>query len=166
MNTTPTLELLSRSAQETESLGHALGSACVGGELFLLVGELGAGKTCFTKGLGRGLGCDPRQIKSASYTLLHRHRGRLDLNHFDVYFTDASVDLERNSLREFLERGEVVAVEWGDRFLEELPDERLEVEIRHESEETRLFRFQAWGEAARRMLAVAAETGTSFPAEP
>jgi tRNA threonylcarbamoyladenosine biosynthesis protein TsaE len=97
----------------------------------VLTGELGAGKTCFVRGLARGLGCDPKAVRSPSFTLLLSYGGRHTLRHFDAYFTTSAIDLERAGLGEALAAGDVVAVEWGERFGKELPADRLEVELRH-----------------------------------
>ena len=140
---TALLELVSESVAQTESLAERLGAACRGGELLVLSGELGAGKTAFVRGLARGLGIEARRIRSPSYTLHHRHAGRRTLNHFDVYFTDTAEDLERSDLRALLEAGEVVAMEWGERFEHDLPPGAIQVEILHTGPETRALRFRA-----------------------
>src|SRR6185295_173517 len=87
-------------AEQTEALAQRLGAACEGGELAILSGELGAGKTCFVRGLARGLGCDAAAVRSPSFTLLNAYAGRRTLNHFDVYFTTAIIDLQRSGLDE------------------------------------------------------------------
>jgi tRNA threonylcarbamoyladenosine biosynthesis protein TsaE len=162
MNTGSTLVCVTRAPEETEQIGFALGAACRGGELVVLVGELGTGKTCLVRGLARGLGCDPHQVRSPSYTLLQRHSGRLELNHYDVYLTEHAADLERNLLAEYLEAGQVVAVEWGDRFLEFLPGDRLEVELQHRGISSRRISLRARGQRA---TALWSRARTALPLE-
>jgi tRNA threonylcarbamoyladenosine biosynthesis protein TsaE len=145
MSTHSEIEWASPSPEWTAQLGQALGAACEGGELFLLDGELGAGKTCFVRALATGLGCDPRAVRSPSYTLMHRYPGRLTLSHFDVYFTEDSIDLERNELATSLQRGEVVAVEWAGRFVAAYPADAIRIELRHDGPTARRIRVQWCG---------------------
>ncbi len=145
MNISSTHEIRTRSAAETERVAEIFGEACQGGELFLLRGELGTGKTCFVRGLARGLQCDPDEVCSPSYTLMHSYTGRKDLHHFDVYFTSEPRDLERSELAETLEQGAVVAVEWGDRFAQFLPADRVEIELEHAAVQERILRISPRG---------------------
>lgn len=102
-----------RSAAETERLGEALAPALTIGDLVALVGELGAGKTRFVAGLGRGLACRAR-VRSPSFAIVNEYHGRLLLSHLDLYRIEMR-DVEALGLEEYLERG-VLAVEWGDRL--------------------------------------------------
>ncbi len=138
MSTASTLEILSRSEAQTQDVGRRLGKAARGGELLLLSGDLGTGKTVLVRGLAEGLGfAAAREVRSPSFTLMNLYSGRCVLRHFDVYFTEAFEDLRRNELEEALARGEVVAVEWGERFARELPEDRLEVRMEHVDPGTR-----------------------------
>lgn len=131
------IELRSRSPARTIALARALGTACQGGELILLVGELGTGKTHFVRGLVDGLGGDPEAVRSPSYTLMHRYPGRVTLLHFDVYFTAEVADLERSDLTASLAAGATAVIEWADRFESSLPADRLRIEIQHEGPRSR-----------------------------
>ena len=155
-------ELETLSADATESLAEQLGAACRGGELLLLSGELGAGKTCFVRGLARGLGADPRAVRSPSFTLMQSYAARrnVTLHHYDVYFTSALADLERAGLFESLAAGDVAAIEWGDRFAATLPPDRLEITLRHRGVERRQIRLFASGPRATALLT------TLFPGPP
>jgi tRNA threonylcarbamoyladenosine biosynthesis protein TsaE len=126
----------------------------------VLTGELGCGKTCFVRGLARGLGCDPSAVRSPSFTLLLSYGGRRTLRHFDACFTTAPVDLERAGLGESLAAGEVAAIEWGERFAKDLPADRLEVELLHAAPRRRRLVLTARGPRARALLerALPAET--------
>jgi tRNA threonylcarbamoyladenosine biosynthesis protein TsaE len=150
------LETTTIGAEQTEALAARLGAACEGGELVVLTGELGSGKTCFVRGLARGLGCDPAAVRSPSFTLLHAYAGRRTLHHFDVYFTSEPVDLRRSGLDEALAAGGVAAVEWGERFAADLPKDRLEIEISHVTPESRRLLISPGGPRAERWLARAA----------
>jgi tRNA threonylcarbamoyladenosine biosynthesis protein TsaE len=152
MNISSAIDRTSQSEEETLALGRSLGAACEGGEILVLTGELGAGKTLLVRGLAVGLGCDPGQVRSPSYNLLHRYSGRRTLNHFDVYFTDAAEDLERNLLGTSLEAGEVAVLEWGEQFARALPADRLEIELWHDGPQSRRLQLRAQGARAHALL--------------
>lgn len=105
------------------------------------------------RGLARGLGCDPAAVRSPSFTLLQQYAGRRTLNHFDVYFTKVFADMERSGLLEALANGQVVAIEWGERFAAGLPEDHLDVEFTHVSPEVRRIRLLPRGPAAASWLA-------------
>ena len=107
----------SRSARETKTWGRRLASLLTGGELLGLVGDLGAGKTCFVKGLARGLSLDEERILSPSFTMIQEHRGRLPLYHIDLYRLEQT-HLDDLGLREYLFSEGVAAVEWFERLRE------------------------------------------------
>ena len=116
-------------ADGTRALAARLAGCLADGDLVVLTGDLGAGKTCFTQGLARGLDIDG-PITSPTFTLVSEHRGRLALHHLDVYrldHPDEALDLD---LPELLERG-VTVIEWGERIAAVLPDDRLTVELRY-----------------------------------
>jgi len=146
---------VSRSAEETEQVGERLGRAACGGEILLLIGELGAGKTCFVRGLARGLGLDPRCVKSPSYDILHQYEGegcRLALDHFDAYFVRDADEFARTGMDEFVENGHVVAVEWADLFREAFGTDVLEVNLCAEDESSRQFTIEARGPGSSALL--------------
>lgn len=114
----PTGEWLSREAPETFRLGKQIGEQLKGGEIILLNGPLGAGKTVLVKGLAAGLQIDPEEVTSPSFTLVNPHKGRLPLFHIDLYRLDEgagaahAVDLE-----ELLsDERAVVVIEWAERL--------------------------------------------------
>lgn len=107
-------ELISRSAEDTESAGCELAKKLETGDLVLLEGELGAGKTTFVRGLARGLGCRER-VQSPTFQLVRVYHGRLQLAHVDLYRLERTEDLGELGLGDLLEDG-VVVVEWGGRL--------------------------------------------------
>ncbi len=133
------------SAAATEALAAALGAAATGGELVVLTGELGAGKTCFVRGFVRGAGGAAGEVRSPSFTLLHRYDGVRSVLHFDVYFTPNFEDLRRADLFPALAAGDVALLEWGERFAAQLPTDRLTVTLEHVAPEVRRVRLAAGG---------------------
>jgi tRNA threonylcarbamoyladenosine biosynthesis protein TsaE len=121
-------EHLTRSEAETAVIARDLARSLVAGDVLLLSGNLGAGKTAFVRGLAEGLGVDPEEVSSPTFTLVHEYRGgKLTLYHADLYRLDraAADDL---GLQE-LERG-ILAVEWPDRLTHALPGARhISIEI-------------------------------------
>jgi tRNA threonylcarbamoyladenosine biosynthesis protein TsaE len=107
-------EIETSSAEETEAEGERLGRSLQRGELILLVGPLGAGKTTFVRGVARGIG-SPDAVASPTFVLVRRYRGRIPLAHVDLYRLDRTPELRDLGLDELLDEGAVV-VEWGDRL--------------------------------------------------
>ena len=128
---------VTRSAAETEQVGTEMGRAVRGGEVILLTGELGAGKTAFVRGLARGLGADPGEVASPTFVLLTSYPGRLTLHHADLYRLEAPDAETALGLEELPGAGGVLAVEWADR-LREIPWPRaVRVRIEHAGEDVR-----------------------------
>lgn len=117
---------LSRSAGETQGLGQALSSLLLPGDVVLLDGDLGAGKTCFAQGVARGLGVR-EQVVSPTFTLLREYRGRMPLYHLDAYRLQGDADLFSMGVEEYAEGDGVLLVEWGERAPGFFVMERLEV---------------------------------------
>lgn len=116
----PILRVQTKAADETQQLAQRLAALLRDGDLIVLAGDLGAGKTCFTQGLGRGLGIDDR-ITSPTFTIHSQYSGRLTLNHLDVYRIDQLEDTLDLDLPEMLESG-VTVIEWGEQIDPVLPD--------------------------------------------
>jgi tRNA threonylcarbamoyladenosine biosynthesis protein TsaE len=111
-----------RSPEETERLGEALAPALQLGDVLLLEGPLGAGKTRFVAGLARGLACKAR-VRSPTFGLVHEYGGRIPLAHLDLYRLD-SAEVEGLGLRELVERAALV-VEWGEKLPRPWSEEAL-----------------------------------------
>jgi len=117
--------VVTASEEETRAVARELAATLTSGDVVLLAGDLGAGKTTFVKGLAAGLGIDPEEVSSPTFTLLHEYRGgRLTLYHADLYRLDktATDDL---GLEETGVRDGVLAIEWPDRLTHDLPGARL-----------------------------------------
>jgi len=112
----PAGEHVTRSPEETEACAAALAATFTGGEVVLLSGELGAGKTAFVRGLARGLGADPEEVASPTFVLLTCYPGRLVLHHADLYRLAGNGDEMELGLEELPGPGGVLAVEWPERL--------------------------------------------------
>jgi tRNA threonylcarbamoyladenosine biosynthesis protein TsaE len=123
-----TLRAATDSVDSTRALASALAELARPGDLLLLVGDLGAGKTAFTQGFGAGLGID-EQITSPTFALVQGYTGRLDLNHLDVYRLEQINEALDLGLSELLDDGSVTLIEWGDTITSALPRDYLEVRI-------------------------------------
>ena len=116
------MEFLTNSPAETEAIGAALGKVLSPGTVIAYRGDLGAGKTAFTRGLARGLGCDDL-VTSPTYTIVNEYLGgRMPLFHFDMYRLASSDDLWDIGWEDYLERGGVCAVEWSENVADALED--------------------------------------------
>ena len=148
------------SQGDTERLAELLAALLEGGELLLLLGELGAGKTCFVRGLVRGLSGNERQVRSPSYNILRQYQDlRLPLDHFDAYFVREAEEFRRTGLEEFLELRHVVAVEWADRFPEAFEDPDLTICLEHLPGDRRRVTLCPGGEVMTRRIS---ELGTAW----
>ena len=108
------MEYITGSPEETEAVGAALGRVLTPGSVVAYRGDLGAGKTAFTRGLARGLGCTDT-VTSPTYTIVNEYlSGRIPLSHFDTYRLRSSDDLWDIGWEDYLERGGVCAVEWSE----------------------------------------------------
>ena len=116
------MEFITHSPEETEKVGEALGRALRAGTVIAYEGDLGAGKTAFTRGLARGLGAT-EQVTSPTYTIVNEYlSGRMPLFHFDMYRLASAEDLWDIGWEDYLDRGGVCAVEWSENVREALED--------------------------------------------
>ena len=130
------MELRTNSPAETETVGEAIGKILPAGAVIAYRGDPGAGKTAFTRGLARGLGCGER-VTSPTYTIVNEYLGgRLPLFHFDMYRLASSDDLWDIGWEDYLERGGVCAVEWSENVADAMED-AITVTIEKTGEESR-----------------------------
>jgi tRNA threonylcarbamoyladenosine biosynthesis protein TsaE len=121
---------ITTSDEETISLGQRLGALLSEGDVVALVGELGSGKTWFTKGLALGLGVSPDTIvTSPSFTLVNEYKGRYTFYHMDFYRLENLPEVLSTGLEEYLHDSGVVALEWADRWPDILPEKRVMVKF-------------------------------------
>ena len=124
------MELLSHSPDETEAVGARLAEALAPGSGVAFTGDLGAGKTAFTRGLARGLGVTDR-VTSPTFTIVNEYLGgRLPLFHFDMYRLASSDELFDIGWEDYLARGGVCAVEWSENVADALEPGAIRVDIR------------------------------------
>lgn len=124
------MEFLTRSAEETETLGCRLGEKLMPGALVAYTGDLGAGKTAFTRGLARGLGVTGR-VTSPTFNIVNEYEGgRLPLFHFDLYRLGGEEELFDIGWEDYLARGGVCAVEWSENAAGALEEPYIRVDIR------------------------------------
>lgn len=147
------IEFTTGSPEQTQRVAARIASACRANDVLALEGTLGAGKTCFVKGLARGLGIeDTRAVASPSFVLLKVYEGDLTLYHFDAYRLRGSADMEAIGCGETFALGGVSVVEWADHVARCLPEEHFVIAIAVTGEITREFRISAVGGGCRSRL--------------
>lgn len=144
---------LTKSPSETQRLGAQVARLLQAGDVLALVGELGAGKTNFVKGLARGLGVK-ESVHSPTFILANEyHSGRLPLFHVDAYRIASAGEAIGFGFEDYLDGDGVTVVEWADRIQAALPSERLDIEFGHAGERERSLKLTAHGERYSRLLA-------------
>ncbi|GGH83397.1 tRNA threonylcarbamoyladenosine biosynthesis protein TsaE [Pullulanibacillus pueri] len=137
------LEIICRSSEESMVLGERLANLLQPGDVITLEGDLGAGKTTFTKGIAKGLGVK-RTVNSPTFTIIKEYKGTMPLYHMDVYRLEDEEDL---GFDDFFHSEGITVIEWASQIKSQLPEERLEIYIKHGSEEkSRQFQFAPKGE--------------------
>lgn len=145
---------LTKSPAETDRLGRAIGRSARGGDVVALYGELGSGKTALVRGLAAGLGAPPQAVSSPTFVLIHEYHGRLRLAHADLYRIESATELPHIGLSDYEDGRTVLAIEWADKAGKELPDDRLDIHLRHQGPTTREIVLRPTGPQARRLLAL------------
>lgn len=158
------MEVCSRSADETRALGERLAGVLRPGDVVVLSGDLGAGKTVLAKGIAAGLGVT-EPVVSPTFTIVREYEGDVPLQHLDVYRLDHLQEVIDLGLDELLDGHAVTVVEWGEAVTALLPADRLEVSLmllppESADDDTRVIRLQGLGPAwAARARALTAATG-------
>ncbi|MDO4793680.1 MAG: tRNA (adenosine(37)-N6)-threonylcarbamoyltransferase complex ATPase subunit type 1 TsaE [Filifactor alocis] len=142
---------LLRNEEETLDLGRMIGRSVEEGLLICLNGDLGAGKTCLTKGIAQGLEIE-EDVTSPTFILVEEYEGRIPLYHFDVYRIEEPEELYFIGFEEYLAKEAVVIIEWSSRIEEILPIERLDINISRTVEDERKITLSAVGEKAETLL--------------
>ena len=143
------IKAVTKSVEDTRAMAAELAQLSVPGDLIVLAGDLGTGKTAFTQGFARGLGV-VEQVTSPAFVLVRSYEGRLPLTHLDVYRLDNLQELVDIGISELLDEGGVTVIEWGDVVTPVLPPDFLEVGL-------------ALGEADDDRLVAIRSVGPSWP---
>ena len=122
------IQYQSNNETETEAIGEALAARLRAGDVVAYLGDLGAGKTAFTRGLARGLGFQGR-VTSPTFTIVNEYEGKIPLFHFDMYRLGDEEELFDIGWEDYLTRGGVCAVEWSERVFRALPPGTVTVRI-------------------------------------
>ena len=148
------LSLITRGPTATRELGQRIGQQLKAGSVIALIGELGCGKTCFTKGLCAGLGIPGKQVNSPTFAFVNEYQGRLLVLHLDLYRIDdmsAGLDVGIMDCLARTEKG-VAIIEWADRVLPLLPEDRLAVRFDVLSARKRQLELTARGKRFGRII--------------
>ena len=130
--------IITYSREETEFLGASIGKTLTKGQVLGLIGDLGAGKTCFTRGLFKGRNHNSKvMVNSPTFVVMQRYEGDLTFYHADVYRMESKQEFIDLDLFEMAEDG-VLIVEWADKFLEVFDEKSLIIEFLHQSEKERM----------------------------
>jgi len=121
-------EIESLSAKRTQSIGKLLGEKLKPKDIICLYGDLGAGKTCLSKGIAAGLGVS-ENITSPTFTIIKEYKGRYPVYHIDVYRLSSSADMMDLGYEEYFDGDGVVIIEWADIIEDILPEERLDIQL-------------------------------------
>jgi tRNA threonylcarbamoyladenosine biosynthesis protein TsaE len=146
------LDLISHSPEETQRIGVCLGRLARAGDVFLLVGKLGAGKTCLTQGIAWGLNIEDYAL-SPSFVIMRELYGRLPLYHIDLFRLDAQAEIEDLGLDDYLYGSGVCVVEWAEKGLGLLPEEHLLIELDFRDDTRRNLHLKPSGKRYRELLA-------------
>ena len=132
--------------EETVKAGICLGQVLKTGCVIGLIGDLGAGKTCFAKGIANGLNDVPeREVTSPTFTILQVYDGNVPLYHFDAYRLEGTNDLMDIGFDDYVEGAGVSVIEWADNIIDALPEERMLIDIQLRDDSNRCFRCTAEG---------------------
>lgn len=146
------IDVVSHSEAQTRRFGARLGELLGPGDVLLVEGGLGAGKTVFAQGVAAGLGV-VEPVTSPTFTLIHEHAGRLPLYHVDLYRLAGDVEAGGIGLEDYIWGEGVTLVEWPDRAAGLFPEDRLAIHLRPISDTKRSIRFVPRGERYVRLVA-------------
>ncbi len=143
--------LISHNPSETHRFGENIGRLAMPGDIFLLVGKLGAGKTCLAQGIARGLGIE-EYIPSPSYVLIREFYGRLPLYHIDLYRLDLPREIADLGLDDYLYDRGICVIEWAEKGSSLMPAEHMIIRIDYLDDTERSFQLEAYGRHYMEML--------------
>lgn len=146
------LEIISHSPEQTQKIGVSIGKLALPGDNFLLVGGLGAGKTCLTQGIAWGLDIK-EYAASPSFVVIRELKGRLPLYHIDFYRLDHLEEIAELGLDDYLYGNGVCVVEWAEKGVGLLPPEHLLIEMNYVSDTERSLKLKPSGKRYRQIVA-------------
>ena len=127
------MKFISHSVEETENFAYSLASKISPPQIICLIGDLGAGKTAFTRGFARFFGVE-RGVASPTFTILMRYSGSVEINHYDLYRADDYDELCDIGFEDQIDEG-ISLIEWPDKFMEFLPEDKIIIRIEYTSTE-------------------------------
>ncbi len=129
------MEIYLKDSTATEALGRILGRHALDGDVYCLSGDLGAGKTLLSRGVAEALGVAAEDVTSPTFAIMNVYQGSsLEVRHFDLYRLNRAEELEDIGFAEYAGGDGVTLIEWAELFSEELPEEYLQITLRHEGE--------------------------------
>ena len=146
-----TLKFITHSAEQTQKVGTSIGKLAEPGDIYLLIGDLGAGKTCLTQGIAYGLDIQEYTL-SPSFVIMRELHGRLPMYHIDFYRLENVAEISDLGLDDYLFGKGVCVIEWANRGLTVLPEDHLLIGIDYLTENERSFIIEPRGERYIRMV--------------
>jgi tRNA threonylcarbamoyladenosine biosynthesis protein TsaE len=145
------VELTTRTPEETQELGKLLGSLSQAGDVYLLTGNLGSGKTCLTQGIAWGLGVKEHAL-SPTFVIMREMHGRLPLYHMDLYRLERVEETEDLGLDDYFYGDGVSVVEWAEKAMKLMPPEHMAIEIDYASDNERRLVLRPRGQRYEEMV--------------
>ena len=146
------MEKISSSVNQTLKLGKKIAGNLRAGDIILLSGSLGAGKTVLAKGIAQGLGINKNDVLSPTFVLLRVYQGKYLLQHFDFYRIKSPEDILALGLQEYLYSDAITVIEWPERLKFLLPKEFLKIKLSIKAKNQRYFKFMAKGARYKKLL--------------
>ncbi|HAI14467.1 MAG TPA: tRNA (adenosine(37)-N6)-threonylcarbamoyltransferase complex ATPase subunit type 1 TsaE [Phycisphaerales bacterium] len=158
---TDTFQIISTSVEQTIALGEALATCLCEGDWVTLDGELGAGKTHLIRGIAQGMGADGHAVASPTFVLMHEYEPEdLDkplLIHIDAYRLENPRDLLNLGFEDVADES-VILIEWASKVAKVLPENRLQIDLQHETDTTRQITFTGYGNINQRIADIQSAT--------
>lgn len=145
-------QVLSKDPKETIAFAAQFARQLKKGDILLLKGDLGAGKTTFTKGLAQGLGVTTDAVNSPTFILMNFYEGKLPIYHFDFYRLTQDKELKTVEMDEYFYGDGVSVIEWPERLGEFVPKEYIQITLEHQGEHQRWLTFSAVGQTYNKRL--------------
>ncbi len=144
-------KIISSTPKQTQDIGFYIGKIIRPGDILLMIGNLGAGKTCLTQGIARGMGIK-EYTSSPSFVLVKEYQGKIPLFHIDLYRIDRIEEISDLGLDDYLYGNGVCVIEWADRAIDFLPAENMLIKITATSKTSRNLEFLPYGKRYIKLL--------------